>query len=560
MRYYDSNQVEHGSDVAWKYIKGQKQRDSAICLQWSKKLLLCTFISPTFAARLSSLDDYMADTVTILYDSSDLVITCGASPGGLPSTSTIIRPDRFLNDTILWFNSTANCWLSNNEAWGSLALFGYAFGDVSQSFILNEGSPGERSVPNPLHVQPIKDGSPQSSPGQWLNLTADPPMMSGINNMSIDYALAIPKESTNMLGQTIFVDDGNPEIVWTAGWEVSDYDGRSSEYFQPLLDGVSISPKAHGNATHSSNKIGETFTFKFAGTSMQVVGFKPVNFALDSAFVMTFDIDGNTTTQHYFQQDNPYASGIPHFVYFSTDSLQSGNHVFTANITENVGNTSAFIDYLSYKASFSLLSEKPDFQDASNSSNGTNPMGNTPSAGSNPPKSTNIAAIIGGCIGGVTLLALLGFGFWYLRRRKLQQRRHSLHSQRTEDIVEPFTIPVPNTRATSTKRSITNEKTFRVPEPDEPGRLFWQDSSQHPPTHPSNSNHEYSSVQNDLHPMDSVSNVSAQELQHDEAVAQRIRNLEAQIGIMNQEMNRYIVPPGYTSQNASVVGRREGNV
>ncbi|THU81830.1 hypothetical protein K435DRAFT_808762 [Dendrothele bispora CBS 962.96] len=358
--------------------------------------------------------------------------------------------------------------------------------------------------------------------------------------MSIDYALAVPRESTNMLGQTIFVDDGSPEIVWTGGWEVNDYDGRSSEYFQPLPEGVSISPKAHGNATHSSNKIGETFTFKFAGTSIQVVGFKPVNFGVNSAFVMAFDIDGNTTTQHYFQQDGP--DGSPHFVYFSTDSLQPGNHVLTANITENVGNTSAFIDYLSYKASFSLLSEKPDFQDASNNSNGTNPAGNTPPAGPNSSKSTNTAAIIGGCIGGVILLALLGFGFWFLRRRKLQQRRYSLHSQRTEEVVEPYTIPV-NTRPASTESYIVDEKTVRIPEPDEPGRLFWQDSSQHPPTHPSNSNHEHSSVQNDLHPTDSVSNISAQDLklQHDEAVAQRIRNLEVQIGIMNQEMNSHTV-------------------
>ncbi|KAK7433903.1 hypothetical protein VKT23_020478 [Stygiomarasmius scandens] len=504
----------------------------------------------------------MADTVTILYDSSDLTLNCEASPGGLSSTSIItpkdssMSPGHFFNDTLLWFNSTAKCWFSNNEAWSSLALFGYAFGDNSQSFTLNDG---QLSVPNPLHVQPIKDGKPQSSPGQWLNITGEPPIMSGINNMSIDYALAIPKESANMLGQTILVDDGNSEVVWTEGWEVSDYDGRSAEYFQPLPEGVSISPKAHGNTTHSSNKIGDsTFTFKFAGTSIQVVGFKPVNFGVNSAFVMTFDIDGNTTTQHYFQQDGP--DGAPHFIYFNTDSLQPGNHVLTANITGNVGNTTAFIDYISYKASFSLLSEKPNFQDDSgNNSSGTTPGGDTPSAA--PAKTSHTAAIIGGCVGSVILLILLGFGFWYLRRKRLQKRRYSLHSQKTEEVVDPFTIPVSNANSTSLESYGVDEKSYRISEPDEPGRLFWQDSSHHSLSYSPDSNHQQSLAQNPLHLGDSVSNIPShsmtQEFQQDEAVAQRIRNLEIQMGIVNQEMNRYIVPPGYTTSSESVGGRQE---
>ncbi|THU75913.1 hypothetical protein K435DRAFT_879998 [Dendrothele bispora CBS 962.96] len=179
----------------------------------------------------------------------------------------------------------------------------------------------------------------------------------------IDYMLIEVSEETDLRGQTILVDDSNPEILWHGGSWSEEVIVQTNNRWNDRPNCSSASKQKiypHGNGTHHSRSGGDSFTFQFAGTSILVAGFDPR--LPNSILTMNFTVDSNSTLLSFSPDKdlNQSSAGSPHFIYFSDDSLRPGNHTLIVNV-EQIENTTATIDYLTYKPSFSNLLEKPNF-------------------------------------------------------------------------------------------------------------------------------------------------------------------------------------------------------
>ncbi|THU98573.1 hypothetical protein K435DRAFT_856579 [Dendrothele bispora CBS 962.96] len=179
----------------------------------------------------------------------------------------------------------------------------------------------------------------------------------------IDYMLIEVSEKTDLQGQTILVDDSNPEIHWYGdSWSeeviVQTNNSRNDHPNCSSSSKQKIHP--HGNGTHHSRSRDDSFAFQFAGTSILVAGFDPR--LPNSILTMNFTVDSNSTILSFSPDEglNQSSAGSPHFIYFSDDLLEPGNHTLIVNV-EQIENTTVSIDYLTYKPTFSNLLEKPDF-------------------------------------------------------------------------------------------------------------------------------------------------------------------------------------------------------
>jgi len=87
----------------------------------------------------------------------------------------------------------------------------------------------------------------------------------------IDYFTVEASNSTKLRGQTILVDDTNPEIQWNGNWVLREnyfVELTNTSVFGDCLsdDGrTPMSVQPHGNATHESGSPGDSFTFRFSG-------------------------------------------------------------------------------------------------------------------------------------------------------------------------------------------------------------------------------------------------------------------------------------------------------
>ncbi|KAF5338787.1 hypothetical protein D9758_012070 [Tetrapyrgos nigripes] len=275
----------------------------------------------------------------------------------------------------------------------------------------------------------------------------------------VDYVLIQVSNLTDLRGQTILVDDSNPEIHWHGNWaEKRDYFLEAPDL---LAGGASVSetfPKAqpHGNGTHTSMAEGDSFTFSFqvnkfsgyvqdgrlaAGTSILVSGINPLLPGTELA--MNFTIDTNSTQKNFLFETSPDAdnSGTPHFVYFRNDALEEA-------ITQlQSGNVSAIIDYLTYKPSFATLvdSDKPIFSSPADAAPMTTipASSGSPSATSSEPSSANglaRSAVGGIAAGGVVFLSVLVGVIWFIQRIR---GRRSLQKCSNSKLIYPYTLHSP---------------------------------------------------------------------------------------------------------------------
>ncbi|KAK7464936.1 hypothetical protein VKT23_006144 [Stygiomarasmius scandens] len=360
--------------------------------------------------------------------------------------------------------------------------------------------------------------------------------------MSINYILATVTESTNLLNQTIFVDDTNPEIFWDGSWEMTTNVTFAAK--EVLSNGslqTTIADKLpHGNGTHVSSKIGDSFTFKFAGTSILVSGVSPNAKALDvSGVKMTFNLDGEI-----FDQDLPGdQSGIlMHRVYFHNDSLSSGDHTLIGNVTDVTSNGTAIIDYMAYTASFDNLADKPTFG------------ANSSSPGASPGESMGLV-IAGGLLGAFLSFGFFGLGFWYLRKSQKKQKNQNQTIHQPNFIVEPFTsMPTSDAHIPPRKGDMvqSSAKGLHI------SSVNHQSSDQ---IHDSVS-HSQDLQREDIYPTESASNVSGSSntTESRDELAARIREMHMQMGIMTREINRFMVPPAYVSQDGSALEGRQENI
>ncbi|KAK7453501.1 hypothetical protein VKT23_011778 [Stygiomarasmius scandens] len=417
----------------------------------------------------------MSDAVTIVVDDAD---------------DLLFGTDRdlFPSETLLFLNSTSDVVNDFTGAFGntlsivntttarytvtfngsSISLFGFT--PISPPFNSTFQVASQFSGPFTRLSYPDQALGCQwyTSPPQVAS-NANQLIFSDLYGMAFDYALVTVGSGTDLRGKTILVDDTNPEIKWSGSWDDTinhnlkvgttlpvDPPGSEEEKRSIHITSRSIGFTStiipHGNGTHDSATKGDSFTFRFAGSSVLVAGILPSIANRDvsraaGVLTMNFTLDGNTTTRQFFSTDSQL--NIFHFVYFQNDTLDPGNHTLTATVADiqGEGSVSAIIDYITYKPSFGLLVEKPVFNDDTPNSTTTSlpPPQNTSLVGKdNSDHNTPVGAIAGGVVAGVIiLLALLIGGLFYYRRKRREAQRRRFRGSNIEGLgahqtVEPF--------------------------------------------------------------------------------------------------------------------------
>jgi len=248
-----------------------------------------------------------------------------------------------------------------------------------------------------------------------------------------------------------------------------------------------------GNGTHRSNETNASFVFQFAGTSILVSGINPSLEGGSTSGVpsMSFDLDGNSTTQSFFTVPGGSNEGM-HFVYYQNDALSAGNHTLNASIQYAEGPVAAYVDYITYEPSFAVIAGKPDFQPGPSTSS---PVSAT--------SHSDAGVIAGVTVSGTLLLLGLVIGWWFIRKKRSFMARTA---------VEPF------------KPGPTSHQPFI--------------RSKHEPVEPYHLSEGAEST--------SGSSDTGGE-QHPEGISIQIQEIQTQLGQISREITQYLVPPDYNS-------------
>ncbi|KAJ7124261.1 hypothetical protein C8R44DRAFT_980621 [Mycena epipterygia] len=486
----------------------------------------------------------MSDAVTIVID----------------DTALLNQPDNFVGDTGGWFTTDSSAldqgfpsnyndtnFSEDSTPFGqgalllsfegiSVSLFGITPpAQFNQTFGIGNSALGHVNLSDPKNYTSFKYPVP-SHGGQFYTsgMLAGPEKLTigitGARGLAVDYALVTIGESTVLRGQTILVDDSSPEIIWNGNWTVK------KNYTLPVPCELALNPRSdtftdftanmtpHGNSSRFSSVVGDSFTFHFAGTSILVSGITPGDDqGLDWVLGMNFTLDENTTTTT-FLRDSAYISK-PHFTYFTSHRLKSGNHTLVAKIINVAGSQSprANIDYITYTPSFLTLHDKPDF--GASLANTTTQIPGQPSNTPSPtvaPRSgrtqSHAGAIAGGVLGGCCVMLLV---VWLVWRTAGQRKRRS--EQRLMLAADPFNEQQPS--------MISGEATSRSEKYRAPGL---QISARSPPT--------VDVMQNEGRPQ-SASPSAGENNEHtgDQTLADQVRELQS----LTRELRSHIVPPLY---------------
>ncbi|KAF7336456.1 Gpr1 family protein [Mycena sanguinolenta] len=369
--------------------------------------------------------------------------------------------------------------------------------------------------------------------------------ITGARGLAIDYALVGVGPSTDLQSQTILVDDSSSEIIWNGSWTIQAnytlpvpcqlaFSSNSDDGFSTFT--ANMSP--HGNSSHFSNEVGDSFTFSFAGTSLLVSGVTPGDdMGQDWLLQMQFTIDENVTTSN-FTRDPNYISK-PHFEYFKSDPLKPGNHTFTAKIVNAVGSVvpGANIDYITYKPSFLTIQDKPNFGPVPNgistqSQSASNPSGtfhsSTPSSNGKEKDHPTAGPVAGGVVGGILVILLLVLSWrWWKKRHR--ERKAPLRT-------DPFTVQP--TQAPGVEINVSQAKGVRLPLVSSTSFSTFGGRPVQNAAQVDSTVHQSPEV-SDVHPRTNVDARGNALLEHD------IRALQSQM----QEIRAHIIPPSYDGEN-----------
>ncbi|KAJ3906668.1 hypothetical protein F5879DRAFT_630222 [Lentinula edodes] len=268
---------------------------------------------------------------------------------------------------------------------------------------------------------------------QWYQTPMLPDGLHFVNLSSIfvnvDYAIITAGATTQLNGSTIVVDDRSSEITYTGtDWATSDT--------EIILGSGWVNGPPLGNTTHRTSNVGDGFSFRFAGSKIDVYGV--FEWTATGNVDVDFVLDGETTSSSLFVPLNTVVvhPEILNYQLFSSGNLLAGNHTLIMNITQANGNQSFILDYLTYQPSFSFLAGKPNFT-ASASSASDSPLSsasNTGMTGAMIHNGMNIGAIVGGVLGGlIGIFISLLFFLWRWRRH-----RADIERRLQESIFQPF--------------------------------------------------------------------------------------------------------------------------
>ncbi|TFK40784.1 hypothetical protein BDQ12DRAFT_648037 [Crucibulum laeve] len=197
----------------------------------------------------------------------------------------------------------------------------------------------------------------------------------------LDYLTVTPGPSTQLMGQSLVVDDSDDILTFSGKWSTSAPRGFPSNTTNNLYQGTS----------HWSSTVGDSFQFQFAGTSVSLYG------ALFNAVIknisLSFVINGvpiPTTIS------NSTLDTVPFVQLFHTD-LQTGNQTVVVNIMDISSEQAVGFDLITYNANFNNLASMPTF-------------GPSAIIAARIRKS-HVGAICGGIVGLVLVIVALIVGF-----------------------------------------------------------------------------------------------------------------------------------------------------
>ncbi|KAG5644964.1 hypothetical protein DXG03_007334 [Asterophora parasitica] len=160
--------------------------------------------------------------------------------------------------------------------------------------------------------------------------------------------------------------------------------------------------------------------FNFTGTQLTWVGYIPVELPGNSSSA-SYAIDGGSPNS-FNLYGHPPTDGTSSFnqLFFTTPQLAPGPHSIAVTYNGNAQYTPLTLDYIYLTTSPSKIAAGAD-PSADPSAGFTKPLGAT--------KRVRVGAIVGGVIGGVAVVILIAFiFFWRARRRKAMSDRASASS------------------------------------------------------------------------------------------------------------------------------------
>ncbi|KAJ7107080.1 hypothetical protein C8R44DRAFT_714866 [Mycena epipterygia] len=333
----------------------------------------------------------------------------------------------YVGGSAIWGPSGSAHWVDGNSSFaggssnaGPFASFNYTFQGTSIAFYGNT-PPAENT--QTMSVRIDQDTAYQSTypaPQEYRQWYASPALsdathtvvMDAMVFIDLDYATVTAGPNTPLKSTTLIVDDDDPEFVYEGKWT------RNTNFFTTGHGFPSGLP--FQNATHQSTTIGDSLTFQFAGTSVEVRGVFQWN--ATGSIGASFSVDGNSSALTFSSSPQAPFNDQPNFEFFKATGLQSGNHTLVINVTNVAGAQSLMLDYILYQPAYDTLASKPNFTTPVTASTSPTPL---PVSDTSTHKSTNIGAIVGGVLGGVVFLVLLGLCL-LVRNRSRRHRANAI--------------------------------------------------------------------------------------------------------------------------------------
>lgn len=211
---------------------------------------------------------------------------------------------------------------------------------------------------------------------------------------TFDYLTVTPGASTPLEGRTLAIDDEDNSIVYSGSWSSNPPVPLSFDYATSL----------YRNTAHWSSSVGDSFQFKFQGSSFSVFGIAR-NISSGGNITVTYTLDGASNVQSLPQGT---LDSLPMVTLFHAD-VQPGLHTLIMNITDIHASQALGIDLITYNSSMNSI---PSISTSNASSSSARKSSGIPDAGSK-------AGVAVGVLAGLALLASL---LVVLRRRYIRTR------------------------------------------------------------------------------------------------------------------------------------------
>ncbi|KAJ7038032.1 hypothetical protein C8F04DRAFT_389207 [Mycena alexandri] len=298
------------------------------------------------------------------------------------------------NDTTIW-TGTRGATISFTFIGSSIAAYATVAAvnqpNASMSFLVDNSIPGAYTPHGVTTTTPhslLWQSPTMDDTSHTLVITQTAAQSGGV--IFFDYLL-YNTTSTNV--HSFFVDDSDPRITYTGGWE----EVLTDDDFQ--------------HTSHNSTKVGDSLSLQFVGKSISLYG----DWVPGATSNASFAIDGGPPL---FIPSTPPAARTTNNLLFNSGDLANGNHTLVVSAAND---QPVLVDY------FLVTPNGPGPTSPSTTSGSSAASSSSGlSVGSNSvqtKKSTPIGAIVGPVVGVLVLIALLVAALLVYRRRRAHARQ-----------------------------------------------------------------------------------------------------------------------------------------